>query len=291
MISKIEINQGTCEKEGLCVRVCAEGVFEQADQDSFPIAAHPESCSFCGHCLAVCPRDAITHHEMELANFHPFTAEMAIEPDNLMNFLRMRRSVRNYLQKRPVRREVIEKLIETARYAPTGSNAQSLNHIVIRNRELIDKLSMLIIELFRSKVTLGQDVDTLSTLDQDAIKHLQLYLPFYKRVLMDYENGKDPIFYQAPALIITHADLRITTCPLEDATLASFQMMLMAQSLGLGTCYIGNFYEIANESQLIRKLLAIPAENEILMAFTLGYPAIRFRKVVDRSKLEVQWVG
>ena len=108
---------------------------------------------------------------------------------------------------------------------------------------------------------------------------------------MDYENGKDPIFYQAPALIITHADLRITTCPLEDATLASFQMMLMAQSLGLGTCYIGNFYEIANESQLIRKLLAIPAENEILMAFTLGYPAIRFRKVVDRSKLEVQWVG
>ena len=42
MMPRIEINLETCDKEGLCVQVCWELVFEQADQDSFPVVAHPE---------------------------------------------------------------------------------------------------------------------------------------------------------------------------------------------------------------------------------------------------------
>ncbi len=83
----------------------------------------------------------------------------------------------------------------------------------------------------------------------------------------------------------------ITPCPLEDATLASYQMMIIAQSLGLGTCYIGNFYEFANESQAIHEILAMPPDNEIMMSFILGYPATRFRKLIDRNEPEVQWLG
>ncbi len=95
-------------------------------------------------------------------------------------------------------------------------------------------------------------------------------------MISDHEAGKDPFFYQAPVLIVTCADLTVTPCPLEDATLASYQMMLMAHSLGLGTCYIGNFYEYANESQSVRDMLSIPPDDDILMSFTLGYPALRF---------------
>ena len=290
MIPKIEINPDSCDKEGLCVRVCADGVFEQEDRDSFPVAAHPEKCFFCGQCVAVCPGDSITHHGFDMANFPHPTAEMDIAPDTLIGFLRTRRSVREYNPRRPVRRETVEKLIDAARYAPTGSNAQSLEHIVINDREKMDTLALHSVNLFRKRVNLSQDGDALSALDPRIAKSIGAYLPSIDQLNADYEAGKDPFFYQAPVLIITHADLTITSCPLEDATLASYQMMLVAQSLGLGTCYIGNFYEYANESQTIREMLAVPTKNQILMSFTLGYPAVRFRRLIDRNKPEVQWL-
>jgi hypothetical protein len=42
-------------------------------------------------------------------------------------------------------------------------------------------------------------------------------------------------------------------------------MILVAQSLGLGTCYVGNLHEFGNESPEIRELLAIPPEKDILI--------------------------
>jgi nitroreductase len=216
---------------------------------------------------------------------------MDIAPDTLIGFLRLRRSVRNYNQKRSVRRETVMKLIDAARYAPTGSNAQSLEHIIINDQEKMDTLASHSVNLFRKRVNLFQDGDALSALDPRTAKRIRAERPFYERVIADYEAGKDPFFYQAPVLIVTHADLMSTSCPLEDATLASYQMMLVAQSLGLGTCYISNFYEYAYESQTIREMLAIPTMNEILMSFTLGYPAVRFRRQVDRKEPEVRWLG
>ncbi|RLC78572.1 MAG: hypothetical protein DRJ03_23565 [Chloroflexi bacterium] len=291
MIPKIEINPETCNKCGSCVQVCAEGVFEKQDKASLPVAAHPERCFFCGQCVAVCPGDAITHHGFEMDNFPPFTAEMDIGPDALLGFVRMRRSVRNYNQKRPVPREMVEKLFDAARYAPTGSNVQSLEHIVITDRETMDALARHCVEFFGKRVTLSQDEKALSALDPRVASRIRAELPFYERVISEHKAGQDPFFYRAPVLIVTHADLTITPCPLEDATLASYQMMLMAQSLGLGTCYIGNFYEYANESQAVREMLALPPEHDILISFTLGYPAVRFRKLVDRKKPTVRWLG
>jgi len=290
MIPKIEINQETCDKEGLCVLVCMDGVYEQEDRDSFPVVAHPEKCYMCGHCIAVCPGDAITIQGMEAVNFLPTTSEMTIEPDKLLDFLRTRRSIRIYNQKRRVRKETIEKLIEAARYAPTGSNAQSLKHIVVETRETIDALAAHCIEILKEKMIQWRDEEALSSLKPWDAKRVRADLLFYERIVAEHDAGIDTIFFQAPAVIITHADLSITSCPLEDATIASYQMMLMAQSLGLGTCYIGNFYPYANESEAIREILSIPADQEILMAFTLGYPAVRFRKLIDRNAPEVQWL-
>ena len=291
MIPKIEIDHKKCDREGLCVRVCAEGIFEREDKKAVPIIVHPEKCFFCGQCLAVCPSDAITHDGFEMTNFLPVTQDMAVEPDRLMGFLRSRRSVRNYNRKRSVRRATVERLLEAARFAPTGSNVQSLEHIVINSRETMDKLASLCVDLLRQKVLLYQDEASFSNLDPRVATRIRADLPFYESLITEYETGKDPFFYQAPVLIVTHADLTITSTPVEDATLAAYQMMLMAQSLGLGTCFVGNLYEFGNESQDIRELLTIPSENDILMSLILGYPAVRFRKLVDRKQPNVQWLG
>ena len=50
-----------------------------------------------------------------------------------------RRSTRKYLNK-PVERELLERVIETGRYAPSGGNSQSNHFIVIQDRKIIEKL-------------------------------------------------------------------------------------------------------------------------------------------------------
>ena len=291
MLPKIEIDHEICDKEGLCVRVCVEEIFEQKERRTVPAIVHPETCFFCGQCLAICPSNAITHDGFEMENIIPITPEMKIESDSLMGFLRARRSIREYHPKKRVRKETIEKLLDAARYAPTGSNAQSLEHIVITDRETMDRLAALSVDLYKEKIAFFQKKDALSNLDPRLARRIEADIPFYERVISEYKAGKDPFFYQAPVLIVTHADMTITSTPTEDATLASYQMMLMAQSLGLGTCYVGNLYEFGNESPPIREMLAIPPEHDILMSFTLGYPAVRFRKLVDRKKPTVRWLG
>ena len=92
--------------------------------------------------------------------------------------------------------------------------------------------------------------------------------------------------------MVTHADRRITFCSVEDSTLAAYNMMLMAQSLvGLGTCFIGYFCPKANKSKKVRDILGVPVENDIYMAFTFGYPTVRFLRLIDRKEPKVRWIG
>jgi nitroreductase/NAD-dependent dihydropyrimidine dehydrogenase PreA subunit len=292
-IPKIEIDYENCDKEGLCVQVCP-WVYERESRDDFPIVAHPLSCDFCGHCVAVCPTGAITHHELDMDNFPKVDNSLIIEADSLQQLLRKRRSIRNYNQKRKVKRSVIEKMLEAARYSPTGSNAQSLEHIVVLGRENVAELVRLTIEDFRKELEILEEIDVQKQMDPAELKELQYWLSNFERLVNDYDAGKDMMFYDAPGVIISHgprATITPTPVLVEDATLASFHMMLMAETLGLGTCYIGNFYEKANKNAAVRKFLSVPPENDILMAFSFGYPAIRFRRLVDRNPSKVKWIG
>ena len=166
---------------------------------------------------------------------------------------------------------------------------------MVLGRENVAELVRLIIEDFRKELKLLEDIDVQMQMDPAEHKELKYWLSAYERLINGYDTGKDMMFYDAPGVIITHAPSALSTTPtpvpVEDVTLASFHMMLMAETLGLGTCYIGNFYEKANESDAVRQFLEVPQENDILMSFSFGYPAIRFRRLVDRNPSKVQWIG
>lgn len=155
-VPKIEIDQEKCDKDGLCALVCP-WVFEQASPDSYPVAARPLDCTFCGHCVAVCPPGAIFHHEMDMEEFLPIEEDLNVKADTLQHFLRKRRSIRNYNQKRRVKRSLVEKIIEAARYAPTGSNAQTMEHVVVQDRKMIGELVRLCVEDRRARLQLVEE--------------------------------------------------------------------------------------------------------------------------------------
>jgi nitroreductase/NAD-dependent dihydropyrimidine dehydrogenase PreA subunit len=288
-IPDIEIDLQKCDREGLCVSVCP-WVFDRASPEDYPMVADPAACYYCGHCVAVCPSGAIIHHGLDMGNFPPVDRQSRIEADRLLGFLRGRRSYRSYNQKRQVKRQVIERMIEAARYSPTGSNAQSLEHVVIQDPNTRKLLVDLCVDEMRAQYALAGDAAALAQMPPDQVADLESWAGTFEDVIEAYDAGEDQLFYDAPGVIITHAPRVGTSCPVEDATLAAFHMMLMAESLGIGTCYIGNFYELMKDSAEVRELLKIPAENDILMCFTFGYPAVRYCRLVDRAVPRVTWM-
>jgi MinD superfamily P-loop ATPase len=50
------------------------------------------TCSPCGHCVALCPTEAITHHKMDMGNFVDLDKGVAYDFDGFKSFVRGRRS-------------------------------------------------------------------------------------------------------------------------------------------------------------------------------------------------------
>jgi nitroreductase len=67
-------------------------------------------------------------------------------------------------------------------------------------------------------------------------------------------------------------------------------LMLQAHSMGLGTCIIGYFTTAAERDPLIIKELDMPPNNRIFTCCTVGYPALTFRKLVQRKPPAVRWM-
>lgn len=129
----VEIRQDRCVGCGACLRDCLRELFYVADGKA---QIKQGVCIRCGHCVAVCPADAIRlpgGREEEILPYDP--AQFDIPPEQLMNFMKFRRSVRQFKDK-PVEREKLELLLEAARYSPTGGNQQKNRYILLdRDKE------------------------------------------------------------------------------------------------------------------------------------------------------------
>lgn len=84
-----------------------------------------------------------------------------------------RRSTRKYLKK-PVSQELLEKVIEAGRYAPSGGNSQSNHFIVIRDSEIIKELIALVEKAF-SEMTF--DENTYGSIRNSIIRSQKADIP------------------------------------------------------------------------------------------------------------------
>ena len=72
---------------------------------------------------------------------------------------------------------------------------------------------------------------------------------------------------------------------MEDALLASQNILLGAHSLGLGSCIIGFAVEAIKRDRQIRKLLQIPNYESVYAVIALGYPAEKYQRTGLRKKI------
>ncbi len=147
---------------------------------------------------------------------------------DIFEVIRKRRSIRSYLDK-PVEEEKLLFLLDMVRQAPSASNRQEWRFVVVKD-------------------------------------------PLLKRELK--KASKDQTFVEeAPVVIVCCAetDNHIMTCgqlayPI-DVAIAIDHLSLMAVALGLGTCWVGAFYE-----EEVKRILNIPPQIRVVELLTLGYP-------------------
>jgi nitroreductase len=143
------------------------------------------------------------------------------------------------------------------------------------------------------KVVSGWVVRTFSRFDDSARQALEVAPDFAMR-LAEWDRGRDAITYGAPAAIFAYAPTSSST-PQVDCDAALLYAMLAAESHGLGTCWNGLLQGAAAGDHLrgfarLRDFLGIPDGHKCYAAATIGYPAVKYRRVAERG-VAVRWIG
>ena len=284
------IDHDKCTLCELCIEDCVRQNLWLSDD----IIKVSDNCNQCGHCKAVCPEDAIEIPGLEPSEYEPMPGKDVIPaPDQLLAFFRTRRSTRIY-KNDSVEKEKLAKIIEAGRFAPTGGNRQSLQYTAIHTREMVAKVRNLTVEVLAEQGRIMEQGlkekeergETLS-LAETAMKRYAINFQFMVQL---NKEGSDRLFYHAPSLILLHADPAESPNPEIDAGLAAMQMALMAESLGLGTCYIGFLVMACGLSTELKQLVQIPQNNNIPITFVTGYPDMTYERLVARNQPRVTWL-
>ncbi|MCC9296229.1 nitroreductase family protein [Clostridium sp. MT-14] len=270
----IKIDTEKCIGCGQCVRDCFPGCIEMNENRA---ELNDNYCIRCGHCIAVCPKGAVSIDEYDMKDVKEYSEKnFSVDADNLLNFIKFRRSIRQFKDKK-IEQKKIDKIIEAGRFTETGSNAQDVSYIVVK-----DNLKQLKDLIFESMERLAHSVLGSKTVEARLYRR---YAKMWMKMCQDYKQNpeNDRIFFNAPAVVVVTASSQV------DAALASSNMELVAQALGIGVLFSGFFIRAAKESRDVIDFLQIKKGREIVTCMMLGYPDVRYFRTVPRKQAEVIW--
>jgi 5,6-dimethylbenzimidazole synthase len=189
-------------------------------------------------------------------------ATPSIDPLQLLDMMRSRRSSRTgFLENRPVTDDQLNLLLEAARAAPSGGNAQPWEFVVIRDAEMRNRIADLYKHQLRDKLELERTIRGTTSVSG-----------------VGWRN--------APVQIVVLGDPRTSLCfPLRTAedkadshfftglANATLQIMLMAESMGLSTQYVSDSAS-PYFSLMLKHLLGIPKELRVYHIIPVGYTEV-----------------
>lgn len=273
-MNQINIDREKCRHDGICVAVCPMNIIELKDDASVPgLAAGLEDlCIQCGHCVAVCPPGALSLDGIKTDDCPPVRADLALGSEQVEHLFRSRRSIRTY-QDKAVEREKLTRLIDMAHYAPTGSNSQMVQWLVINSREQLHAVGGMIIDMIRILIQEGHPLAKAYRLD---------------RAVAAWDAGKDPVLRGAPALIVAHAPKDYPLAQV-DCSIALTFLDLAAPTFDLGACWAGFFMLAATQWPPLQQALDLPEGHACFGALMIGYPQYKYHRLPPRKEAVLSW--
>ena len=268
----VVINHEICNHDGICAEVCPRKLIDFSTKKPRLVDGIEAMCIRCGHCMAVCPAAAISVAGVHPDHCEPVDEKQWASDGQLDHLMRSRRSIRAY-RNRPVERKKIERILDVCRFAPTGSNAQQVNWIIIDDQTRIRELGQLTVDWMKQAIASNAPISRNAPL---AV------------IVEGWEKGEDRLFRSAPLLLITHAP-EISSMPRENCIIAMTYFDLAAFSLGLGTCWIGLFMIAAANCPPLQRFLGIPGGHGLYGAMVAGYPRFAYSRIPARKESQVKW--
>ena len=185
-----------------------------------------------------------------------------------------RRSTRKMKSEVPPK-EIIEKIIEAGRYAPSGSNSQTTHLIVITKKEILDELADIVQDAFAS-MEIGPDAYVSLRNSVNASK-----------------KGNYVFHYGAPVLIVT-ANKKGYGNAMADSACALENMMIAANALDLGSCWINQLHWLDDDEKVrsYMESLGLAQDETITGGLILGYgyDGQPVRSELKRTGNPVTWI-
>jgi nitroreductase len=209
-----------------------------------------------------------------------YEKEDIMDYEGLLELVKKRRSIRSF-KPEPIPDEYVDKIIEAARWAPSGANSQPWEFIVVKKQELRNS----IVQLVKEQAAFSKRAE--------LTREPELRNP---SVLNPPER---PGFADAPVFIILCGDPRLNDAyPISgdlsrkqtnfDSGLASafLYMHLAATTLGLASQWVSvisyRFVQL-----MLKDMLGIPKELQLYDMMAVGYPAGEPRPRLVRAKEEL----
>lgn len=289
----IAINTDLCKKCGTCTSTCPQAIFQQEEKGTVPVLERIESCMHCGQCVAVCPQGAISHSDYPEGTIFEVRPEYLPSYDHVLELARTRRSRRHFREKE-VEREVIEKVLDAARFAPSEHNAQGTEFVVIQDRDAIHEIGVLTVGYYdtmvkRLETPIGRAIFRLMAGKRGLETVLKL-APEIAGLVSLFNSGTDLVLREAPVLLFACADTA-GGFPAISASLALQNAALAAEALGLACFYPGFVVRAGMRDDAIARFISLPETHGIYGGLAMGYPRVRFKKWPERNPAKVTWMG
>ncbi len=269
-MSFLTIDKDTCNKCGICAASCPGIIsFRKNEYPDLWPGITDEMCDRCGHCVAICPTGSLMHKDIPLNQCLSIDKNLAVSLQQCIQHVKSRRSIREFRDKL-VPGELIKQIIETARYAPTASNRQEVQWLIINERSLVRRLSGIGADWLRwaSKITPGMEMTA-------------------EGLLKGMEHGYDGFLLDAPALVIAFAE-KDNLWAATDCVLATGYFDLIAHSAGLGCCWGGFFLRSASTFGPMIEALALPEGCAPYGCLMVGYPKYGYKRIPLRKEANIR---
>ncbi|MHA2394014.1 MAG: nitroreductase family protein [Promethearchaeota archaeon] len=251
------INIEKCSVCKSCIRDCPTKNYRMDDTEK-QIVFNDSNCVLCGHCIAVCPENAILYKDMQGNVLDSKESSKPPTYETLHQLMVSKRTIRQYKNKK-VPDELLQKVLDSMSSAPTAMNARTLKCIVVSDKQKIKEFTNAVID------TIGSEEERVG----------------YKKKL---EQGPNPFFYNAPHILLLYSK---SSWGVTDAPIAITYGMLSAETLGLGSCWIGGIQRYLMKNKEIQKKI-FGIEDDIHAIMILGYPAVKYYRNPPRSSIETK---
>ena len=254
-MSILKINREKCTGCRNCIHVCPSTAIEYSDGRI--TVSNPGYCIKCMHCACICPAEAISFYMTEAYDVCKRVQPQGITKENLKNFIKSCRSIRNYKDE-IVSKAEIEEVINMLPWSASAKNEHPLKVVVVSGRSNADRIFDMVVEYAQRE-------------------------KLFPEIIRQKDRGNNMLFLCG--------DPRANN-PMADAVIAASNARMLFETMGIGSCFSGYLMSIADNIPELIEFLKIPEGNKIYAVLLFGYKGREtYDKVPYRPEMETIWIG